>query len=329
MTTTDVLAVVTAALLGLLLPIVVRPLLHRLGAFDVPNGRSSHDRPTLRGGGLAAALALVGGALILIGEPARDDVLIALVCGLLAGCTGLLDDIFGLSVPTRLSVLLALGGVAGAVLVARFSAAWWVAGLVAILFVAYVNVVNFMDGVNAMSCLHAMVVGVTFATAGWLAGKEWLTTAGLLIALSFITFLPWNLLGVGMFLGDVGSYLLGSVIALTAAMAVLEGVPWFAVLAPLSIYWLDTALTLVRRVCRRQRFWEAHREHLYQRLARAGWSHLAVAGHVCALSFVAGLMAVAAMASGVVALGVVAVVFPPVAYLAIGYFALRGKEAVA
>src|SRR5690606_26264522 len=144
------------------------------------------------------------------------------------------------------------------------------------LVLAYINMANFMDGINAISGLHGLAAGGALAVVGTLAQFEWLTFSDALIAVAFAVFLPWNLNG-RLFLGDVGSYLLGASLAAAAGSAIAAGVPPIAALAPLAIYAADTLVVIVRRLARGEQWWEAHRQHVYQRLVDAGVRHLPVA----------------------------------------------------
>lgn len=315
MTPLDVVAVVAALLVGALLPFAARPVLHRLGALDVPNARSSHSYPTLRGGGVAPLLALAVGALVLMADPARVECVAAVTIGVAAGMLGFIDDLTTLRVMVRLPVQLLLGCAAGVWVVMYFGASWWILPIAAVGVAGYINVANFMDGVDGMSAMHGLVVGGVFSWIGASSGLSWLSVGGLLVAAAFLAFLPWNVLGARMFLGDVGSYLLGGVIAVFALLATAAGVPVVVVLAPLSVYLFDAALTLALRIVRRERFWEAHRGHLYQRLQRSGWSHLRVSTLVASLSLLAGGFAVVGYKSGLTWLPILAIVLVPLAYM--------------
>ncbi|MDQ0613798.1 nucleoside-diphosphate-sugar epimerase [Microbacterium sp. W4I4] len=156
-----------------------------------------------------------------------------------------------------------------------------------------------MDGINGISGLHGMVVGGAFATIGVMLDFSWLIAVGLLIAVVFAVFLPWNLLPPGMFLGDVGSYLLGSFVAAATIAAVFVGAPLLTVFAPLSIYLVDTISVLVRRASRREAVLSAHRTHAYQRLTDTGLSHVQVSILVALLSGINAGLGIVAMRGGV------------------------------
>lgn len=279
------------ACVALAAPAAVRPLLLRAGAVDVPSARSSHAHPTLRGGGLASLLGMtvagLGGALML---PPDAPALLGVVLGSAAvmGLVGLAEDVRGLSVRTRFSLQLAVGGAVGVALALLLGLDWGWVPAVALLFAAHVNVTNFMDGVNGISSLHGLAAGGSFALLGAALGIGWLVMAGLTIAVAFVVFLPWNLIPPGLFLGDAGSYLLGAALAATSLTCLAWGVHPLAAVAPLLIYWSDAGVTLARRALQDAPLLTAHRTHTYQRLASAGWSHLAVGGLVAALTAAAG-----------------------------------------
>ena len=308
----------TLALSGLL-PIVVRPLLVRLGIVDVPNQRSSHERPVLRGLGLAVLIAMVvvGGsmtAFAAILDPAGADWRFLLVVTLAtsgAGLLGLSEDIRGLSVPVRSAWLLGIAACSAvAVLViARATATgdvlgidaatlpvWALAGLFvyAVLFISsYINVANFMDGLNGISGFHGIIAGLAFAAGGALSDQPWLIVAGLVLAAGWAGFLPWNLTKPGAFAGDVGSYLLGGAVAVTSFAALLSGVPILATIGPMVIYFGDVGATLTRRVRAGHKWDEPHKEHAYQRLQQLGMPHVAASAINAAFTAAASLLGLA------------------------------------
>jgi len=299
-----------ALLLSLLLPFVIRPLLVRLGIMDIPSERSSHERPVLRGLGLAALIAILGGgsvaaALYAIGYPAFSGwrtLIVILVASLIAGLLGLGEDLKGVSVAVRSVGLLAIGVGSSAVLVWRPGG--WSEDLplvvkllfvvYAVLFISsYTNVANFMDGLNGISGLHGVIAGLAFAAAGALSDLPWLLTAGLVLAAAFGGFLPWNLTKPGAFLGDVGAYLLGATTAVISFAALVTGVPILATIGPMIIYFGDVGPTLVKRMRKGHKWDEPHKEHVYQRLQQTGMSHLRASGITAGFTLFASLLGLA------------------------------------
>lgn len=315
-------AVGIATLVALLVPFVLRPMLVRVGSFDVPNHRSSHSRPTLRGGGIAPLLGLVAGgtvAVLFLSSPDQFALVGVLAAAVAMGTVGVAEDLHGLRVLIRAGLQFLIGGTVAVFLVYLTAGSWLWVPAAALFFAANVNFTNFMDGINGISGLHGLATGLAFAALGYGVGLTWLIVAGLLIAGTFGAFLPWNLVPPGMFLGDVGSYLLGGAVAATAIAAISFGVQPVAVLSPLAIYWADTVSTLLRRVGRGESVFEAHRTHVYQRLTGTRLSHMSVSLLVGAFTLgtsALGMMAMlrpsgaALCAFGVVALSIVYTTLP-------------------
>ncbi|WP_068325343.1 hypothetical protein [Janibacter terrae] len=162
----------------------------------------------------------------------------------------------------------------------------------ALAFPVIVNVVNFMDGINGITGLTALAWGVTGAGGG-------APTVAALVAGAAAGFLPWNLPGGQLFLGDSGSYLFGSLIG-SGVLSTSSAREAQRLLVPLLPYLADAGLTLCRRHLHGEPLLVAHREHAYQRLVHeAGLSHAQVAaGHAVV---VAGLGLVAQRCSAPVA----------------------------
>ena len=279
--------------LSLALPFVVKPLLKRWGVVDIPNSRSSHSTVVIRGMGMAVAIAiLVALAVSLaIGLVAVDRSLVLVVIGMVAAAAtlGWIEDLRGLSVRVRAAAQLLIGALGTIVLATTIedSSYWWVpVGAVAV--ATYINAANFMDGINGISGMHGVVVGLFYSGAGVLSDQLWLTVAGLVVAAAFAGFLPWNLGRGFVFLGDVGSYLLGASIAAIAVTGLLAGVYLEYLLSPVLIYLADTFTTFLRRARRGERLYVAHRQHVYQRLTDTGLSHVQVALVVSVLSALTG-----------------------------------------
>lgn len=323
---------VLALVLALVLPFAVKPLLVKLGVMDVPNERSSHEKPVLRGLGLAVLIAIVvAEAAAVVGVFVTYPVsfswkmlLVILLGTLAAGLLGLGEDLKGVSVPVRSALLLLIAAstsialiwiVRGAFGTAPFfgwivspgmpvSVPWasvmpaWVLvplAVYGVLFISsYINVANFMDGLNGISGMNGVIAGLAFAAAGyfWMGGG-WLTIAGLILAAGFGGFLPWNLSKPGAFLGDVGSYLLGGAVAITSFAAFVAGVPILATIGPMVIYFGDVGTTLVKRMRKGHKWDEPHKEHAYQRLQQLGMSHLAASAINASFTLAASLLGLA------------------------------------
>ena len=302
------LAGIVAFIVSAVLPVVAHPLLARLGVVDLPSERSSHTRPTVRGLGLTIAAGLAAGWAVAFATGAAGDGVWLAACVVAgsgaAAAVGWAEDLRGLSIVSRAGLQLALGAAGTlALLLVTGKGLWWLPfGAIAV--AAYINVANFMDGVNGISGLHAVAVGGLYAAAGAVVGQAWLVAAGVLLAASFAGFLPWNLVRGRMFMGDVGSYLLGAGIAFAAVAAFLAEIRLEYVFSPVLVYLADTFTTLVRRVASGKRWYASHREHVYQRLTDVGLCHVAVSALVTAATLLvgaAGFYAVSAAPAGTVA----------------------------
>lgn len=334
MSSIETISIVSALLVSVVAPALVRPLLTRLGVIDIPNERSSHTRPILRGVGLAPLAAIaVGLGIALVGAATRTDswmITIILGVSLAAALLGWIEDARGLPVKARAGSQLLIGFLGVSLAVVLTGEQWWLVPILGVGIAGYTNVANFMDGINGISGLHGGGVGALFALTGALTGTSWMTVSGLVVAVAFLGFLPWNLGRGGMFLGDVGSYLLGASVSVIAALAVIEGVPILAVVGPLAIYLADSGVTLVRRILRGEPWYEAHRTHVYQRLTDTGLSHVRVALIVSVATLatgLAGLIAVWTPSFWPLSAGLVVVI--ALSYLCLGRLATRSKSAPA
>lgn len=286
-------AVVIAGLVALLAPMVLRPVLTGLGVLDVPNHRSSHAAPTLRGGGLASLLGFASGgvvAIIALPRESAEYVTLVTLAAIAISLVGFVEDLRGVRAMVRAGLQFLVGAAFALALSLTTGASLIWLPLAALFFAANVNFVNFMDGVNGITGLNGMVAGLAYAALGAVSSLPWLTVLGALTAIVFAAFLPWNLTPPGMFLGDVGSYLLGGALGAIAIAALMSGFNPIEALAPLTICWADTVSTLLGRLRRGEHVFEAHRSHVYQKLTRSGLSHVAVAVMVAFFTLVASLV---------------------------------------
>lgn len=238
---------------------------------DHPGERRSHDVPTPRGGGVAIVIALLVAACVLGWRNPQQIVLIAgFVIGLLlvAG-VGMVDDHKPLSPWLRLGVQ-ALAAVVLALAVAGTSGNLSVSLIAFVAVMVLTNVWNFMDGINGIAATQAALV------AGGLIlviGGVWTWVAVALFA-ACLGFLPFNFPKARIFLGDVGSGALGYAIATLLVVSLMDGrLSPPLLLLPLSAFLVDSGLTLLRRIVKRERWWTPHAQHAYQRWASRSGSH--------------------------------------------------------
>ncbi|MFL5482603.1 MAG: MraY family glycosyltransferase [Gemmatimonadaceae bacterium] len=252
----------------------------RAGVLDIPNHRSSHSVPTPRGGGVALVAAVLWGLTTElvsrhVGIQLSDVALIVAIVALAA--VGWLDDTRSMRVGVRLAVHIACGVAITLVVAARgphagvlefLWLAWWVFWTV-----ASINIVNFMDGLDGMVSAQGVVYGVfvfSLASRGS-TGSQF----GIVLAAACFGFLLWNWSPAKMFMGDVGSGPLGMFFVIAGAFA-LGSAPASLLFLPLLPLFLDAFLTVLLRIRRREQLTQAHRSHLYQRLANGGWGHARV-----------------------------------------------------
>ncbi|KAB1076232.1 MraY family glycosyltransferase [Methylobacterium planeticum] len=282
-----------AASAGLIL--LLRPLLRRY-ALARPNARSSHTVPTPQGGGIAVVAAVLAVTGLLSGAvPVGAEGLVLTLATLALALIGAVDDIRPLPAVGRLAgqalaVTAVVLSVEGRLLPGL--PAGLERGLAVLAGLWFVNLVNFMDGLDWMTV--AEIVPVTAALlllgqAGVLAAGPSLVAAALLGAM--LGFAPFNRPVARLFLGDVGSLPIGLVTAWLLYRLALECGLAAAILLPL-VYIADATLTLGRRALRREPVWQAHRSHYYQRATVNGLSVTGVVGRVFAVN--AALAALAA-----------------------------------
>ncbi|MGY1681916.1 hypothetical protein [Geodermatophilus sp. SYSU D01176] len=207
---------------------------------------------------------------------------------------GGIDDLGGLAARTRLGLQVLLSLTASTWLFLSGSLAWSVAVIAAVFLVVYVNAFNFMDGINGISGLQVVVVAGACMVVGLVTDSTVLASTAAAVLGAAAVFLPFNFPHAKVFLGDVGSYGIGALLALLLVLISVRIPVWAAVLVP-AVYLVDVFSTLIRRTWARAPLMEAHREHVYQRLLITGWSHVGVSAFVTACS---ALVAAAAVAAG-------------------------------
>jgi len=275
---------IIALLTAFLISLCVQPLMINLVAprllIDHPTERSLHSVSTPRGGGVAVVLGVVVALAVVV-----DASWPALTAIGLFALLGLIDDLVGLSALGRLACQLILGILCGLLLAAEFGITEAAIGvLIGAWIVFFVNAFNFMDGINGISALQTIAIGLVLCVAGAVVAAPSVSGWALALVGAALGFLPFNFRRARIFLGDVGSYGLGSAIALLLVYAVHSGVPAWVAGSVISIYTLDVTFTVLRRVRSKQSLLTPHRLHIYQQLVTSGWSHVSVSCLVASLS---------------------------------------------
>lgn len=263
---------------------------NRRGLLDLPNERSSHSTPTPRGGGLIIVLISLC-AYVSISIPFN----LPLSWGYLfsAGLVAVvswLDDLWSLPFWTRLIVHIAAAVVltsdVGAwseltipLLDYRIETGFFVGRILAVLWLVwFLNAYNFMDGIDGIASLQAVIAGIAWAVLATKFDLPATAILGAIVASATAGFLIHNWQPARVFMGDVGSAFLGFTLAALPLLGRAESGSDIPLLpsAGILFVWLflfDTIFTLIRRLLERKRVWEAHREHIYQKLIIDGWQH--------------------------------------------------------
>nr|WP_241697072.1 glycosyltransferase family 4 protein [Mariprofundus sp. KV] len=241
---------------------------------DLPNERSLHKTPTPHTGGIGIISAIFIAWAVYALIYAMPDVMgwIAVSALLVAGIS-FIDDYRELSPLIRLSVhaLSAVVLLAGGLVM--FDG--WIGTLLTWFTIVWMlNLYNFMDGMDGFAGGMTLSGFGFLAAAGWMQGASEYTISTLLVAAAALGFLCVNFPPARIFMGDVGSATLGLLAAAFSLWGIQSGL--FSLWYPLIVFSpfvVDATVTLIRRLLNRERIWEAHRSHYYQRLVQLGWSH--------------------------------------------------------
>ena len=282
-------AALTASLMAFFLAVTLtRYLCHpaaRLRILDHPNERSLHHRPISRTGGVAILMGIVIGlAPFALGQTFPALSVWLLISVTLLAMISFIDDRYGVDVMLRLAVQMIAVCL---LLFDRFilpeiqlpGIVWhWPVTLSAGFSILYalwtVNLYNFMDGMDGFAAGMAVIGFGCFAVFGWLAGNALFFNLSLIIMAATAGFLIFNFPPARIFMGDVGSSLLGLLAAALSLWGAREGIfPFWAAILVFSPFIVDATATLIRRLFRGEKVWQAHKTHYYQRLVQLGWGH--------------------------------------------------------
>jgi UDP-N-acetylmuramyl pentapeptide phosphotransferase/UDP-N-acetylglucosamine-1-phosphate transferase len=282
------LVALAAAAVSAGLIVLLRPLLQRY-ALARPNARSSHRVPTPQGAGIAViaatlAVAAMAAPMMNFGLQATlfaATVFIALV--------GIADDIRPIAVVPRL--LLQAVAVGAVILTApaelRIAPILPLAVERSLLLLAgvwFVNLVNFMDGLDLMTAAEVVPITGALVLLGWLGDFPAVPTIiAAALGGAMLGFAPFNRPVAKVFLGDVGSLPIGLLLGWSLLQLAWQHQFVAALLLPLY-YLADATLTLVLRIIKGEPFWAAHRSHFYQRATDNGFTVPRIVGEVFALN---------------------------------------------
>ncbi|MFA5478377.1 MAG: glycosyltransferase family 4 protein, partial [Bacteroidales bacterium] len=254
------------------------------------NERSSHTVPTPHGGGIAIAITWFIGLfyLFFIGQ-IENNLFYALLFGAVISIVSFFDDIYELSPKIRLisQSIVAIGGLyfLGGFETLTFGIfdiqnSIFTNIFAFLMIIWFINLYNFLDGINGYAGSEAIFL----ALAGFIlfSGNYFLV-----LAVAVLGFLFWNWNNAKIFMGDVGSTLLGYNIAIfTIYYANIEPTNFWIWIILFSVYWFDATLTLIRRKLNKEKLSLAHKKHGYQRLTQSGWSHYKVTNYSIGLNMI-------------------------------------------
>ena len=274
------LVVMGAAAVSAGIIVLIRPMLIR-HALAQPNGRSSHRTPTPQGGGVGVAaatfviIAILGLVTAHLGGAAAHPLRLVVAAAALTALVGAIDDMWTMAVVPRLllqtlAVTLVLVALPTELRVIP-QLPWWLerAGLL-LAGLWFVNLVNFMDGIDWMTVAEVVPITIGMTLLGALGA---LPFHGVIVALALLGatlgFAPFNRPVAKLFLGDVGSLPIGLLIGWLLVLLAGSGHLVAALILPLY-YLADATITLLRRLANGERVWQAHRSHFYQRATDRG-----------------------------------------------------------
>ncbi len=263
-------------LISLSLTYLIRIVALKKSLLAMPNERSSHSIPTPHGGGIAIAISWFFGLIYLFTcNNIEASLFYALMVGSVLCLVSFLDDIYELSPKIRLFVqasvaifgLYMLGGVSKIDSGIFTLENQFLTNTFAFFGIIWcINLYNFLDGIDGYAGSEALFLGI----AGYLffGGEHYFV-----LVASVSGFLIWNWHKAKIFMGDVGSTLLGYNVAILALYSQNQGTSIVVWLILFGLFWFDATYTLYRRYTQGEKLSQAHRKHAYQRLTQSGWSH--------------------------------------------------------
>lgn len=285
----------TSAGICFALGFLVYQYLFKFRIIDQPNERSSHSTPTVRGGGISIMMTIMLGAVGLGLGTSGNALNVVIPFVLLLTVLSFIDDLksispllrFGCHMLVALAALFRIGWPEISLQLGQSLQISVPHGIVALLcfiwLIGYTNAFNFMDGINGIASMQALVTGLGAAFLAGISAGSWKDLPVLfsvVIAGAAAGFVPHNFPKARMFMGDVSSAPLGFLLA-TLVLWLSSRYGW-DLLIPLVLlhanFVLDTGITLARRVLKGEKWYAPHREHFYQRAVRSGKSHAFVTG---------------------------------------------------
>ncbi len=264
-------------LLSLITTYYIRKIAIKKSLFAHVTDRSSHTIPTPHGGGIAIAFTwFIGISYLFYIDDINTSLYFSLLVGVIISIVSYLDDLYELSAKIRLATqalvallgLYFLGGLEEIDLFLFSIENQLLTNLFAFFMIIwFINLYNFLDGIDGYAGSEAVFLGL----AGFLlfGGSHFLV-----LAIAVLGFLVWNWHKAKIFMGDVGSTLLGYNVAIfTIYYSNIESSNLWVWIILFGLFWFDATLTLIRRYKNGEKLSQAHKKHAYQRLTQSGWAH--------------------------------------------------------
>jgi len=275
---------------------------------DIPNDRSLHSQPIPRSGGIAILVSIFFTASLLVWLVDFRDYIGIYLASLVLALVSLYDDRNHIKAHFRLMVHITI-----AFLLVYFELSLtsfqlpgidleisgWLNYIISILIIVWlINLFNFMDGMDGFAGGMALVGFSTFIILGWLHNDSVFMYANIGIVAAVLGFLFYNFPPARIFMGDSGSSVLGLFVISIILIADIKNLfPFWIGVLVFSPFIVDASVTLVHRLLKFEKIWEAHRSHFYQRLVQHGWGHKKTVLHEYVLMLCCGISAIVAVQS--------------------------------
>ncbi len=264
-----------------LLTIISRVLLLRFNIVDIPKSRGMHKMPIPRGGGISIIISV---SLYLIffdnnNLISQSNHIYGLLVGI--GLLGFIDDLKDINFKYRLIlqfsfsvIIICLFSIINVYSYLDIKILILLNLILVIYFVWQINLFNFMDGINGIASIQAILFFLSMSVIAFINGYDYFVQKYLIFAFILFGFLPQNFPKARIFLGDGGSYFLGAFIAFSTIESLYIDEKFFCMsIILMASFYLDSTITLLSRIIQKKEFFEAHKEHLYQLMTRLNKSH--------------------------------------------------------
>jgi UDP-N-acetylmuramyl pentapeptide phosphotransferase/UDP-N-acetylglucosamine-1-phosphate transferase len=272
---------------------MVLKYLQKKAILDHPNERSSHSIPTPRGGGIGVLIAVIPTILLIqvFSPQPLDGYLVVLLCAFGLALLSWLDDLYTLGAGIRF--LTQIICVALCLYFLPSPEQGYLGGFLPILaekiilglgWVWFINLFNFMDGIDGISGVEIMsiAIGITLLSLIQSLNVEF-AQMGLIFSAAALGFLKWNWHKAKVFMGDVGSVPMGFMLGWILILLAKEGL-FIAALILALYYLMDATITLIKRALKKEKVWQAHREHFYQMAVKSGMAHDSIVIRIAVLN---------------------------------------------